>query len=167
MLEILGMHYPSRTGMEVVSLRIGSPFGPLYHSLAAPSSRICHAAAKGVPVDFTGARRGAPHEEDEVGPFYVKDCATAIQLLQMVDKLSHRVYNIGNDAPLNYWGFTEVVKTIVPGMQIELQPGHGPQHRPSAYMDNTRIREEVGYRPEYTIERAITAYIDWLRRHPE
>ena len=39
--------------------------------------------------------------------------------------------------------------------------------RPSAYMDNTRIREEVGYRPEYTIERAITEYIDWLRRHPE
>ena len=40
-------------------------------------------------------------------------------------------------------------------------------HRPSAYMDNTRIREEMGYRPEYTTERAITAYIDWLRRHPE
>jgi len=48
-----------------------------------------------------------------------------------------------------------------------VQPGHGPQHRPSAYMDNTRIREEVGYRPEYTIERAITEYVDWLRRHPE
>ena len=106
----MGMHYASRTGMEVVSLRIGSPFGPLYYSLAAPSRRICHAAANGVPVDFTGARRGAPHEDDEVGAFYVKDCATVIQLLQMADKLSHRVYNIGNDAPLNYWGFTEVVK---------------------------------------------------------
>jgi nucleoside-diphosphate-sugar epimerase len=34
-------------------------------------------------------------------------------------------------------------------------------------MDNTRIREEVGYRPEYTIARAITEYIDWWRRHPE
>ena len=56
---------------------------------------------------------------------------------------------------------------LISGMQIELQPGHGPQHRPSAYMDNTRIREEVGYRPEYTIERAITEYIYWLRRHPE
>ena len=109
-MEILGMHYASRTGMEVVSLRIGSPFGPLYHSLAAPSSRICHAAAKGVPVDFTGVRRGAPHEEDEVGAFYVKDCATAIQLLQMANKLSHRVYNIGNDAPLNYREFAEIVK---------------------------------------------------------
>jgi len=55
---------------------------------------------------------------------------------------------------------------LISGMQIELQPGHGPQHRPSAYMDNARIREEVGYCPEYTIERAITEYIDWLRTHP-
>ena len=166
-LEILGMHYASRTGMEVVSLRIGSPFGPLYHSLAAPSSRICHAAAKGVPVDFKGARGGAPHEEDEVGCFYVKDCATAIQLLQIANQLSHRVYNVGNDAPLNYREFADLVRKIVPGMQINLQEGQGPRNRPNAYMDNSRIREEVGYRPEYNPERAIAEYIDWLRKHPE
>jgi len=166
-MEILGMHYASRTGMEVVSLRIGSPFGPLYHSLAAPSSRMCHAAAKGVPIDFKGARGGAPHEEDEVGAFYVRDCATAIQLLQMANKLSHRVYNIGNDAPVKYREFAETVKKIVPGTQINLQPGQGPRNRPNAYMDNTRIREEVGYRPEYNPERGIAEYIDWLRTHPE
>jgi UDP-glucose 4-epimerase len=34
-------------------------------------------------------------------------------------------------------------------------------------MDITRIREEVGYRPEYDIGRAIEEYIDWLRKHPE
>jgi nucleoside-diphosphate-sugar epimerase len=34
-------------------------------------------------------------------------------------------------------------------------------------MDNTRIREELGYRREYTVEREITEYIGWLRRHPE
>jgi UDP-glucose 4-epimerase len=113
------------------------------------------------------AVKRAPHEEDEVGAFYVKDCATAIHLLQMANKLSHRVYNIGNDAPVSYREFAEVVEKIVPGVQINLQTGYDPQHRPSAYMDNTRIREEVGYRPEYTIERAITEYIDWLRRHPE
>jgi UDP-glucose 4-epimerase len=166
-LEILGMHYASRTGMEVVSLRIGSPFGPLYHSGAAPSSRICHAAAKGVPVDFKGARGGAPFAEDEVGAFYVKDCGTAIQLLQMADKLPHRIYNIGNDAPVKYREFADLVKKIVPGTQINLQPGQGPRNRPNAYMDNSRIREDVGYRPEYNPERAVAEYIDWLRKYPE
>ena len=112
-------------------------------------------------------RRGAPHEEDEVRAFYVKDRPTAIQLLQTENKLSHRVYNISNDAPLNYREFAELVKKIVPGTEINLQAGQGPRNRPNAYMDNTRIREEVGYRPEYNPERAIAEYIDWLRKYPE
>src|SRR5262247_703914 len=166
-LEILGMHYASRTGMEVVSLRIGSPFGPLYHSLAAPSSRICHAAAKGLPTDFTGARRGAPCVEDHSDAFYVKDCATAIQLLQMADKLSHRIYNIGNDRPMMYGEFVEAVKTVVPDAQISLQPGRSPRYRANAFLDITRIKEEVGYRPQYDIKRGVAEYINWLKSHPE
>jgi len=166
-LEILGLHYASRTELEVVALRVGSPFGPLYHSLAAPTSRICHAAAKGLPTDFTGARRGAPCEEDHSDAFYVKDCATAIQLLQMADKLSHRIYNIGSDRPMIYGEFVEAVKTVVPDAQISLQPGRSPRYRPHAYLDMTRIKEEVGYRPQYDIKRGVAEYINWLKSHPE
>jgi UDP-glucose 4-epimerase len=166
-LEILGLHYAARTELEVVALRIGSPFGPLYHSLAAPTSRICHAAAKRLPTDFTGARRGAPCEEDHTDAFYVKDCATAIQLLQMADKLSHRIYNIGSERPMMYGEFVEAVKTVVPDAQISLQPGRSPRYRPNAYMDITRIEEEVGYRPQYDIKRGVAEYIDWLKSHVE
>jgi len=166
-LEILGLHYASRTNLEVVALRIGSPFGPLYHSLAAPTSRICHAAAKGIPADFTGARRGAPCEEDDTGALYVKDCGAAIQLLQMADKLSHRIYNIGSDAPMTYRGFVDAVKSVVPDAQVSLQPGRSPHHRPNAYMDMSRVKEEVGYQPQYDVKRAVAEYIDWLRSHPE
>jgi UDP-glucose 4-epimerase len=166
-LEILGLHYASRSSLEVVALRIGNPFGPLYHSLAAPTSRICHAAAKGTPTDFTGARRGAPYEEDDTGAFYVKDCATAIQLLQTADKLSHRIYNIGSEGPLTYGDFVEAVKAAVPDAQISLRPGRNPLYRPNAYMDITRIKEDVGYRPHYDIKRAVEEYIDWLKSHPQ
>jgi UDP-glucose 4-epimerase len=166
-LEILGLHYASRTDVEVVALRIGSPFGPLYHSLAAPTSRICHAAARGLPTDFTGVRRGAPYEEDDTGAFYVKDCAMAIQLLQMADKLSHQIYNISSERPMTYSEFVKAVKTVVPDARVSLQPGRSPRHRPGAYMDITRIKEGVGYRPQYDIERAVREYIDWLRKYPE
>jgi UDP-glucose 4-epimerase len=166
-LEILGLHYASRTDLEVVALRIGNPFGPLYHSLAAPASRICHAAAKGTPADFTGARRGTPYEEDDTGAFYVKDCALAIQLVQMADKLSHRIYNIGSDGPMTYGEFVEAVKTVVPNAHIGLRPGRNPQHRPNAYMDATRITKELAYRPQYDTKRAVEEYIGWLRSHPE
>jgi UDP-glucose 4-epimerase len=166
-LEILGLHYASRSSLEVIALRIGNPFGPLYHSLAAPTSRICHAAAKGTPTDFTGARRGAPYEEDDTGAFYVKDCAAAIQLLQTADKLSHRIYNIGSEGPLTYGDFVEAVKAAVPDAQISLRPGRNPLYRPNAYMDITRIKEDVGYRPHYDIKRAVEEYIDWLKSHPQ
>jgi UDP-glucose 4-epimerase len=166
-LEILGLHYASRTDLEVVALRIGNPFGPLYHSLAAPTSRICHAAAKGMPADFTGARRGAPYEEDDPGAFYVKDCAAAIQLVQTADKLSHRIYNIGSEGPMTYREFVQAVKAKVPDAEVSLQAGRSPQHRANAYMDITRLKREVGYRPQYGIKRAVEEYIDWLRSHPE
>jgi nucleoside-diphosphate-sugar epimerase len=38
--------------------------------------------------------------------------------------------------------------------------------RPNTYMEITRIKEDVGYRPQYDIKR-VEEYIDWLRNHPE
>jgi UDP-glucose 4-epimerase len=66
-----------------------------------------------------------------------------------------------------YGEFVEAVKAAVPDAQISLQPGRSPRHRPNAYMDITRIKEEVGYRPQYDIKRGVEEYIDWLRNHPE
>jgi UDP-glucose 4-epimerase len=166
-LEILGMHFASRTNLEVIALRIGTPFGPLYHSLAAPTSRIIHAAAKGVPVDFSGARGGAPHQEDDTGAFSVKDCAAAIQLIQMADKLPHLVYNISAEQPITYREFVEVVKKAAPSITVDLPPGRGPRYRPNAYLDISRLKQDVGYRPQYTIERAVVDYIDWLKKYPQ
>ncbi len=165
--EILAMHYASRTGLEIVMLRIGTPYGPLYHSLAAPTSRICHAAAKGLPLDFKGARGGAPHEDDEVGAFYIKDCAKAITLLQMADKLPHRVYNISGERPIKYREFIDTVMKLAPRMEINLQPGNGPRHRPNAYLDINRLKTDVGYQAEYNLERGVAEYLEWLRTHAE
>ena len=73
------------------------------------------------------------------GAFYVKDCAAAIQLLQMADKLSQRIYNIGSETPMTYGEFVEVVKTAVPDAEISLQPGRNPRYRPNAYMDSDNL----------------------------
>jgi UDP-glucose 4-epimerase len=59
------------------------------------------------------------------------------------------------------------VKKLVPTAQIDLPPGRGPRYRPNAYLDIARLKQEVGYRPEYTIERAVAEYLDWLKIHRE
>ena len=84
----------------------------------------------------------------------------------MADKLSHRIYNIGNDRPMTYGEFVEAVKTVVPDAQVNLQPGRNPRYRANAYMDITRIKEDVGYQPQYDTKRAVEEYIEWLRRNP-
>ena len=85
----------------------------------------------------------------------------------MADKLSQRIFNISSDGPMKFREFVKVVKKVVPGAEINLPPGHGPRHRPNAYLDITRLKQEVGYRPEYSLERGVAEYIDWLRKHPE
>jgi nucleoside-diphosphate-sugar epimerase len=102
-----------------------------------------------------------------VGAFYIKDCAAAIQWLQAAENLPHRIYNIGGDRGIRYGEFAQAVRNVVPSMQINLQPGNGPRHRPNAYMDISRIKKDVGYELEYDLDRGVAEYIDWLRSHPE
>src|SRR5579864_2758275 len=97
--EILALHYGDRTKLEVIALRIGVIWGPLYHSMFNVPSRMVHGALKSATVDLTQAARvpGGPScEDDETDLCYVKDCAKAIQMVHMAAKLNHRIYNVGS-----------------------------------------------------------------------
>ena len=164
--EILGLHYGARTGMEVVAGRAATIWGPLYHTLANLPSRVCHAAAKGVPVDFTGSRGGQPHADDVGDLTYVKDCALGLFLLQTAKTLPSRIYNIGSGVPHTNRDLVQAARQVVPTLEVDLLPGLSPRARPNGYVDTTRITQDVGYKPEYTLDRAVAEYIDWVRKNP-
>ena len=163
--EILGQHYADRASMEVVFMRIGGIYGPLYHSMANLPSRMTHAAVKGVSVNYgRGARGGTvPFEEDGGDICYVKDCALGIQLLTMAEKLNHRVYNLSSGVTVTNRQLADAVQKAVPGAHIELQAGKGAGWRRNNYLDITRIAEDTGYTPQYTVGTAIADYVGWLR----
>jgi UDP-glucose 4-epimerase len=163
--EIMGQHYATRTGMEVVFMRIGGIYGPLYHSMANLPSRMTHAAVKGVPVNYGGGPRGGgvPCEEDGGDICYVKDCALGIQLLTMAETLNHRVYNVSGGVTVTNRQLASAVRQAVPGAQVELRAGKGPGWRPHNYLDITRLTADTGYKPQYTVETAIADYVAWLR----
>lgn len=164
--EIMGLHYADRTGLEVISLRLGGIYGPLYHTMANIPSRMCHAAAQGVRPDFSTARHGVPMADDRTDSCYVKDCARGIQLVQMAERLEHRIYNIGGGRAVSYAELAEAVKKVAPAFQVALQPGAGPRSKQQPYMDISRIRQELGYEPEYDLERGVADYVAWLRSNP-
>ncbi len=165
--EVLGLHYGDRTGVEVVMMRISGVFGPLYYSMFSAQSRMSHAAAKGTPADFGGSLTGAPFEDDRSDYAYVSDVATGIQKLQLAPSLSHRVYNIGSGRADSYGEVAAAVKKVVPNAQINLQLGASGKGKSNPVSDLSRIGEDVGFAPEYDLERSIAEYIEWLKTNPQ
>ncbi len=161
--EILGLHFASRTGLEVIAMRIGGIWGPLYHSMANLPSRLTHAAVKGTDPHLAAGRGGVPFAADGSDMCYVKDCAQGIQLLTLTEQLRHKIYNIGQGRATTNGELLAAVKQAVPACALELQEGRSPRWRQDVYMDITRIKADTGYAPKYTVETGMQDYVAWLR----
>ena len=160
--EILAGHYAQRTGLEVINMRIGGIWGPLYHSMANLPSRLVHAAVKGTEAEYGGPRGGVPFREDTNDFCFVKDCAQGIRLVHLADKLEHKVYNIGSGQAASAGQVHDAVLKHKPNAKLKIQEGKGPRHRDNAYMDISRISGELGYKPKYNVESGIAENIAWL-----
>jgi nucleoside-diphosphate-sugar epimerase len=163
-LEILGLCFGQRTGLDIVMLRVAGIFGPLYHSMANLPSRLCHAAARGKQPDFSGMRSGPPKAGDGSDACYVKDVAMGIQMVHSAPKLQHRIYNLGNGCVTRNAHLVDAIREVVPEFQVDLPPGGDADNR---YMDLTRVSSELGYKPRIGVERGLAGYIDWLKTHPQ
>ncbi len=161
-IEILASHYADRVGMEIIFLRIGGIYGPLYHSLSNLPARLVHAAMKGVPGPLPHLSRPDPHADDPTDACYVKDCAAAIQLLQSAPSLNHRIYNVSAGLAAVSGDFVVALKARLPDAEAELKPGRGPRGREHAAMDITRLVTETGFKVAYDASAGIADYVDWL-----
>jgi UDP-glucose 4-epimerase len=162
-LEVLGLFFGQRTGLEVLMLRVAGIFGPMYHSMANLPSRLAHAAAHGRTPDFSGMRYGPPKADDGGDMCYVKDCALGIQLAHAAPALAHRIYNLGNGRVTRNAQLVEAIRAVLPDFAAELPPGGDADNK---YMEIGRLAAEVGYAPKFGVERGLAEYVEWLRGHP-
>ena len=166
--EIHSLHYAARAEIDVINLRIGSIYGPLYYSMFHPGARIAHAALKGEEPDFSDRPNGAIYEDDEADWVYVKDLARGIQMLTTADKLEHGIYNVGSGRTATLKETYEAIKKVLPEAKAKaLVPGRTPTIPQQPVMDLTRITAETGYEPEYDVVSGFAAYIEWLRHNPQ
>ena len=162
--ELMAWNYAERTGIEVALMRIGLIYGPL-HTYRNVAYLLARAAVDGRPPEFAAPT----YAEDTTDLCYVKDCGRGIRLLQLADRLSERVYNLGGGRATSNLEMAEALEKAVPGSNIQaaLQPGWGVTYMPDRYMDLKRIEDDTGYFPEYTLERGFKEYVDWLKEHDE
>ncbi|MEP7311099.1 MAG: NAD-dependent epimerase [Pseudomonadota bacterium] len=77
----------------------------------------------------------------------------------------YRVYNIGNNAPVELVRYIEVIEQVL-GRNAEknllpLQPGDVPD----TFADVQELVRDVGYKPATPIETGVKAFIDWYREY--
>ena len=77
----------------------------------------------------------------------------------------YRIYNIGNNHPVELLHFIEVLEQCLGKKAqknlISIQPGDVP----ATYADVEDLRNDVGFKPDTPIEKGIQNFVDWYREY--
>ena len=162
--ELLGQYLAGAGQTDLISLRLGSIYGPLYRTLRHWPAQLVHAAVskRTAPLDLPGLPRfyGEDHATDLC---FVTDCARAVRLIHNSSRLKHKSYNVGGGQDVTNRRFAEAAAAIFPGFEARMEEGTGPHNWPNAILDISRARQDADYEPLCTIEQALESYATWLR----
>jgi UDP-glucose 4-epimerase len=162
--EHVGLYYQANMGVDVVVLRFASTYGPgktARHGKMGVMSQIVENPANGLPFQLA---QGGDEKDDFI---YNKDSAYGIYLATIADNPKSRVYNIGTGIGVTLNDFARIIRKHLPQAKIEIGPGLnflGMPYPASGIYDISRARAELGYAPEYDLERGIADYLESLGR---
>lgn len=145
--------------MEIVSLRVASSMGvgrlgraTLKAGLTTETVNFQAApeqAALGRPVTM-------PPDDQRFDFVYVIDTAEAFWCALDAPTVPHAVYNLhAEQRPVGE--LTARIRELVPHAEIEVADAPRQELQ---LMDNTRLVEELGFRPRYSLESGVAAYIE-------
>jgi UDP-glucose 4-epimerase len=162
--EFMGRAYAKRYGFEFICLRYtGGLYGPSPAALKATREiaiqQMIRAAVKGEP-----AKINWPYGPAEI--LYGKDAAKGTVLAVLKDKFKDTLFHIGNGVSVSGDDIAGAIRKVFPGSSVELVKGANPMPYPESRLssDFSRAREQLGYLPEYPIEKAVEDYGATLKK---
>jgi nucleoside-diphosphate-sugar epimerase len=164
--EGAALRYGELWNLDVVVARLGAVFGRWEHDtgvrdmLSAPMQTAAIAESGGLAV--------LPREglRDWI---YGPDVAKALVALLEVPKPKWDVYNVGPGVAWSMVDWCELLRSQFPEFSYGVAQGestanvdfHVPRDRSPLCI--ARIREDLGFQPEYGLQRAFDDFIDWRR----
>ena len=162
--EFMGRAYAKRYGFEFICLRYtGGLYGPSPAALKATREiaiqQMIRAGVKG-----EAARISWPYGPAEI--LYGKDAAKGTVLAVLKDKYKETLFHIGNGETLSGDDIVKAVRRTYPGSDITLVKANNPMPYPESRLasDFSRAKNELGYEPDYTIEKAVEDYGTTLKK---
>lgn len=152
--EHLMMWYRRKHGLDTRALRFTWVFGPGRTTgiTALYSSFILDAVAEGKPLHI-------PNPDERGDWLYIQDAVKAILTLWKAQEPKQRIYNVAGGVH-SIREVVAIAKTIRPGARVTFQEGgKNLSPYPAAYDDHI-AREEIGWKPDYTLEKAVCEHIE-------
>jgi UDP-glucose 4-epimerase len=150
--------YAGEYGMSVPIVRPANVWGPLYKSGRQRQQAMVENSVSGRPTDLSEIYGGSTR------PYvYVRDCVRAINLVHLTPSLKHNIYNIAHSESHSLLDFAETIREVIPAARIELGTTRSEKDFDLPPISIERIKEDLGFAPEYDLKRAVRAYVDWVR----
>jgi UDP-glucose 4-epimerase len=150
--------YAKEYGLSVPIIRPPQVWGPLYWTHRSPIQGMVENAIAGKLTDLSGVYGGG-----KSAYIYVRDCAKAISLLHLAPSLKYSIYNVSDIENHSLTDFVRAIREVIPGSLIKLGENTTSRDIEFPPMSIDRIKDDVGFVPEYTLNRAVRAYIEWIR----
>ena len=165
--EHLGLSYKRKYNLDYRCIRYPSIIGPGVKTPGAVqyTSWVIEECAKGKPFTIWA------QPETRFPILYFKDAARA--LVQLADAPLNNInmvnYLIVGTNP-SAGELADMVRARIPGAQINFQPDPTMQpllNRLMMRYDDSRAREEWGWKPHYSQEEMVDDFLNEMRLHPE
>jgi nucleoside-diphosphate-sugar epimerase len=161
--EFLGRTYAKRFGFEFVTVRYAALYGPSPALLKATREQ---AIQQMVRAAMTGeaATINWPYGPAEL--LYGKDAAKGTVLACLKENLKENIFHIGSGQMATGEEVVAALKRHFPRANITLRKGERPMPYPEKRVpnDQSRAREQLGYEPDYLLEKALGDYAETLKQ---
>ena len=153
--ENFAAKYFDQFGVDITAIRYGLVYGPGRYGGASfiVTRELIEKPAVGEPGRV-------PFGDDVPNWLYVNDAARATVIASKVARTKRRAYNISSDTR-SIKEVADYVRELVPGADITLLPGVVGMHWK---YDDTPIREELGFSPQWPMEKAVKDMINATRQ---
>jgi nucleoside-diphosphate-sugar epimerase len=165
-LEMVAERLAALHSLPVIAVRLSQPYGPMERP--SPDRAALSPIAEWIMAAQEGRFLTTPSLDITKDWIYVDDVADAFARLVEARELRHTLYNLGLGESVSVRRVMDAVRVAWPGIEVSVMPNWRPNPnlagdrlRPPLAM--TRLAEDVGFRPQFSIESGIARYAAWVR----
>ena len=165
-LEMVAERLAALHSLPVIAVRLSQPYGPMER--LSPDRAALSPIAEWITAAQEGRFLTTPSLDITKDWIYVDDVAEAFARLVEARELRHTMYNLGLGESISVRRVMDNIRLAWPAIEVSVMPNWRPNPnlagdrlRPPLAM--TRLAEDVGFHPQFSIESGIARYAAWLR----